>query len=200
MVSSIISRISQSISSQNCIDPKSAAKNAELLEKLLGIAMGTINWRLSVNYEYDNPAPPLQSSISTLYNQVDMLPDYIERDSYSIKFQQNKWATCHVKDGKIMSACHSYNRAISIETRPKYRRRGFGKACLLRIAKELISDGLRPAYGTGYGNIHHEKLPYLRDLSWCATNTELKYRPTAVARCQKKYEKSLSINYGKKTA
>ena len=145
------------LTEDNCLDQGFLNDAAHLLEKALESKRGTINWRRATTYEYLDTTPPDQSVIPTLSNQVDTLPQDIKKTEFLQRYSKYKWSTCHIEDNEIVSLCYANNRVVGIETNPKYRKKGFGTACLIRITSDLVRADLRPAYGTPYDNVASRK-------------------------------------------
>ena len=137
----------------NFLDPKVLRDLESELDRAVRATDRIFNWRTAVGYEYRLLKPPRKPDISVLCNESDDLPPDIHRDDFSRRYVADKYATCYIENSEIASICYANNSAIGIETKPKYRRRGLGKACLARIVGQMMKAGSRIGYGTGYENV-----------------------------------------------
>ena len=140
------------ISEQNCFDPSFLTSQSSDLNAMLQLPDGTIQWRPAAAYEYIANTPPPDPQIKSYFNNVDALPPNTRTDRMHDLYRRFRYSTCCIESEEIVSICVTDNGAVSIETKPLYRRQGFGAACLMRITKELLELDIRPKYGTGYEN------------------------------------------------
>lgn len=146
-------RIAPTIPPESCLDAEVISARGQELDRVLGLEEGTIDWRLAAAYVYDRSELPLLPSIEIYSNRSNDLPPGTKRDKFSWWYITHKYAACRIEDREVVSICFTDNGAITAETKEAHRRRGFASACLRRIAAELVKDGIRPGYGTGYENV-----------------------------------------------
>lgn len=149
----IFRRITPTLPPESCLDAEVVSARAAELDRALGLEEGTIAWRLAAGYVYDEPRLPLLPSIEIYSNRNNDLPPGTKRDKFSWWYITHKYATCRVEDREVVSICFADDGGITTATKEAHRRRGLASACLRRIAAELVKDGIRPGYGTGYDDV-----------------------------------------------
>lgn len=149
---SVFKEIVSTIPSERCLDSGFLAGLSKELDSRLGLQSGTLTWRVAAGYSYVEKKLPQLPAIEIYSNRYNSLPAGTKRDRYSWWYITHKFATCRIENGEVVTICFTDNGAISIDSKIEYRNRGFGTACLKRIAAELMKEGLRPGFGTAYDN------------------------------------------------
>ena len=113
----------------------------------------TIDWRSAVGYRYARAESPASSPSGILTKGNNALPAVLVRDRWARWYEESEFAVCRVEDNEVVSIAFSENSAVTIMTKPAYRRRGYAKACLGRWVDVLLEHGLVPLFATEQDNL-----------------------------------------------